>query len=78
MKEFELSVRTENCLENAEIVYVWQLIQKSEADLLKLKNFGRKSLKEIKGVLAELGLELGMTIEGWPEDGAPPDEQDDS
>ncbi|MBI5512816.1 MAG: DNA-directed RNA polymerase subunit alpha [Deltaproteobacteria bacterium] len=65
VEEFELSVRSANCLQNANISYIGELVQKSEADLLKTKNFGRKSLKEIKDKLLELGLSLGMHIEGW-------------
>jgi len=66
VEEFELSVRSANCLQNANIAYIGELVQKTEADLLKTKNFGRKSLKEIKDKLAELGLNLGMHVENWP------------
>ena len=66
VEEFELSVRSANCLQNANITYIGELVQKTEADLLKTKNFGRKSLKEIKDKLTELGLNLGMHIESWP------------
>lgn len=66
VEEFELSVRSANCLQNANIQYIGELVQKTEADLLKTKNFGRKSLKEIKDKLAELGLSLGMRIDNWP------------
>ena len=66
VEEFELSVRSANCLKNASISYIGELVQKTEADLLKTKNFGRKSLKEIKDKLSELGLNLGMHIENWP------------
>ncbi len=66
VEEFELSVRSANCLQNANIQYIGELVQKTEADLLKTKNFGRKSLKEIKDKLAELNLALGMHIENWP------------
>lgn len=66
VEEFELSVRSANCLQNANISYIGELVQKTEADLLKTKNFGRKSLKEIKDKLSELGLTLGMHIENWP------------
>ena len=66
VEEFELSVRSANCLQNANITYIGELVQKTEADLLKTKNFGRKSLKEIKDKLAELGLNLGMHVENWP------------
>ncbi len=65
VEEFELSVRSANCLQNANISYIGELVQKTEADLLKTKNFGRKSLKEIKDKLSELGLNLGMHIENW-------------
>ncbi len=67
VEEFELSVRSANCLQNANISYIGELVQKTEADLLKTKNFGRKSLKEIKDKLTELGLTLGMHIENWPQ-----------
>ncbi|MFO0605177.1 MAG: DNA-directed RNA polymerase subunit alpha [Polyangiales bacterium] len=67
VEEFELSVRSANCLQNANITYIGELVQKTEADLLKTKNFGRKSLKEIKDKLTELGLTLGMHIENWPQ-----------
>ncbi|MFC1482316.1 DNA-directed RNA polymerase subunit alpha [Myxococcota bacterium] len=70
--ELELSVRSANCLQNANIKFIGQLVQKTEADMLKTKNFGRKSLKEIKEILAEMGLSLGMKIDGWPIDGPPP------
>jgi DNA-directed RNA polymerase subunit alpha len=66
VEEFELSVRSANCLQNANIQHIGELVQKTESDLLKTKNFGRKSLKEIKDKLAELGLSLGMHIENWP------------
>jgi DNA-directed RNA polymerase subunit alpha len=62
--ELELSVRSANCLKNAEIHKIYQLVQKTEAEMLKTKNFGRKSLNEIKEVLAEMGLTLGMKLEG--------------
>jgi len=60
--ELELTVRSANCLQNAGIEFIWQLVQKSESDMLKTKNFGRKSLAEIKDVLAELDLSLGMRL----------------
>ncbi len=60
--ELELSVRSANCLQNAGIEFIYQLVEKTEADLLKTKNFGRKSLNEIKEILAELGLKLGMRL----------------
>ena len=66
--ELELSVRSANCLQNAGIEYIYQLVQKSEAEMLKTKNFGRKSLNEIKEILAELELALGMKLNNFPED----------
>ena len=64
--ELELSVRSANCLKNDNIVYIGDLIQKSEAEMLRTPNFGRKSLNEIKEVLAGLGLHLGMEVPDWP------------
>jgi len=64
--EIELSVRSANCLENADIKYIGELVQKTEAEMLRTKNFGRKSLNEIKEILAEMGLSLGMKLEGFP------------
>ncbi len=64
--ELELSVRSFNCLQNAGIKYIGDLVQKSEQEMLKTKNFGRKSLKEIKELLSEMGLELGMKLDSWP------------
>jgi len=64
--ELELSVRSANCLQNANIKYIGELVQKSESEVLKTKNFGRKSLKEIKEILAEMGLSLGMKLDNWP------------
>jgi DNA-directed RNA polymerase subunit alpha len=69
--ELELSVRSANCLQNANIRYIGELVQRSESEMLKTKNFGRKSLKEIKEILGEMGLSLGMKLEGWPGDGPP-------
>ena len=63
--ELELSVRSANCLQNANIRYIGELVQKSEADMLKTKNFGRKSLREIKDILAKMGLTLGMSVDNW-------------
>jgi DNA-directed RNA polymerase subunit alpha len=63
--ELELSVRSANCLKNAEILKIYQLVQKTESEMLKTKNFGRKSLNEIKEVLTEMGLSLGMKLEGF-------------
>lgn len=64
--ELELSVRSANCLQNANIRFIGELVQRTEAEMLKTKNFGRKSLNEIKEVLASMGLSLGMTIENLP------------
>ena len=61
----ELSVRAANCLENANIKYIGELVTRTESEMLKTKNFGRKSLNEIKDILAEMGLSLGMKIEGF-------------
>lgn len=70
--DLELSVRSANCLKNANIRYIGELVAKSEAEMLKTKNFGRKSLNEIKEILAEMGLNLGMKIDGWPPPGWDP------
>ena len=64
--ELELSVRSANCLKNDNITYIGDLIQKSEGEMLRTPNFGRKSLNEIKEVLAQMGLRLGMDSPGWP------------
>jgi DNA-directed RNA polymerase subunit alpha len=64
--ELELSVRSANCLKNDNIVYIGDLIQKTEAEMLRTPNFGRKSLNEIKEVLAQMGLHLGMEVQNWP------------
>lgn len=64
--ELDLSVRAENCLQSANIKYIGDLVQKTEAEMLKTKNFGRKSLKEIKELLSEMGLALGMKLDNWP------------
>jgi DNA-directed RNA polymerase subunit alpha len=69
--ELELSVRSANCLQQANIRTIGDLVQKTEAEMLKTKNFGRKSLKEIKELLAEMGLSLGMKLENWPPKIAP-------
>ena len=66
--ELELSVRSANCLKNDNIVYIGDLIQKTEAEMLRTPNFGRKSLNEIKEVLSGMGLHLGMDVEDWPPD----------
>jgi DNA-directed RNA polymerase subunit alpha len=65
--ELELSVRSANCLQNANIRYIGELVQRSEGEMLKTKNFGRKSLNEIKEVLASMDLALGMNLENYPE-----------
>ncbi|MCB9665472.1 MAG: DNA-directed RNA polymerase subunit alpha [Alphaproteobacteria bacterium] len=64
--ELELSVRSQNCLQNAGIEYIYQLVERTEAEMLKTKNFGRKSLNEIKEILADLGLSLGMKLHNFP------------
>ncbi len=66
--ELELSVRSANCLKNDNIIYIGDLVQKTEADMLRTPNFGRKSLNEIKEVLSQMGLHLGMEIPDWPPD----------
>ena len=71
VEELELSVRSANCLKNADINKIYQLVSKTEAEMLKTKNFGRKSLNEIKEVLAEMDLSLGMKLEGF----VPPEEE---
>ncbi len=65
--ELELSVRSANCLQNASITLIGELVQRSEQDMLKTKNFGRKSLKEIKEILTGMSLSLGMKIDNWPQ-----------
>ncbi len=66
VEELELSVRSANCLKNDNIIYIGDLVQKSESEMLRTPNFGRKSLNEIKEVLTMMGLHLGMQVEGWP------------
>ena len=63
--ELELSVRSANCLQNANIKLIGELVKRTEADMLKTKNFGRKSLREIKEILGTMGLQLGMSLDGW-------------
>ncbi len=70
--ELELSVRSANCLQNANIKYIYELVQKTEAEMLKTKNFGRKSLNEIKDILGEMGLSLGMKLDGFVPHANPP------
>ncbi|MDR2503229.1 MAG: DNA-directed RNA polymerase subunit alpha, partial [Deltaproteobacteria bacterium] len=65
INELELSVRAGNCLKSANITYVGELVQKAEADMLKTKNFGRKSLDEIRRVLTEMDLDFGIKVDGW-------------
>jgi len=65
--ELELSVRSANCLKNANIHLIGELVQRSEAEMLKTQNFGRKSLNEIKDILAEMGLTLGMKVDNFPD-----------
>ncbi len=74
VEDLELSVRSANCLRSANIRYIGELVQKTEAEMLKTKNFGRKSLNEIKQLLAEMGLSLGMEIPNW----RPPENDDNS
>ncbi len=74
VEDLELSVRSANCLKNAKIQYIGQLVQKTDAEMLKTKNFGRKSLNEIKTLLAAHDLTLGMKHEGW----VPPNEREDA
>jgi DNA-directed RNA polymerase subunit alpha len=66
VEELELSVRSANCLANANIRFIGDLVQRTESEMLKTKNFGRKSLKEIKEILTEMGLSLGMKLDNWP------------
>jgi DNA-directed RNA polymerase subunit alpha len=65
VEELELSVRSANCLKNADIFKIYQLVSKTESEMLKTKNFGRKSLNEIKAVLSEMKLSLGMKLDGF-------------
>ncbi|MDE0118784.1 MAG: DNA-directed RNA polymerase subunit alpha [Bdellovibrionales bacterium] len=66
VEDLELSVRSANCLKNARIRYIGDLVTKTEQEMLKTKNFGRKSLNEIKDIIKQMGLSLGMMVEGWP------------
>jgi DNA-directed RNA polymerase subunit alpha len=66
VEELELSVRSANCLQNANITLIGELVQRTEQDMLKTKNFGRKSLKEIREILATMNLSLGMKLDNWP------------
>jgi DNA-directed RNA polymerase subunit alpha len=74
--ELELSVRSANCLKHADIRLIGDLVQKTEAEILATKNFGRKSLNEIKEILADMGLSLGMKIENWPHKHAKKEEEE--
>jgi DNA-directed RNA polymerase subunit alpha len=77
VEELELSVRAYNCLKNAEIKFIGELVQRTEQEMLKTKNFGKKSLNEIKDVLHEMGLSLGMKVEPFsPDKYVPPREED--
>lgn len=67
VEELELSVRSANCLKNAQINLIGELVQRSEAEMLKTQNFGRKSLNEIKDILADMGLSLGMKLDTFPD-----------
>lgn len=67
VSDLELSVRSQNCLQNANINYIGELVQRSEPEMLRTKNFGRKSLKEIREILADMGLSLGMRVDNWPQ-----------
>ena len=71
VEELELSVRSANCLQNADIRFIGELVQRTEAEMLKTKNFGRKSLKEIKEVLSEMDLALGIDVPNWDPSKAP-------
>ena len=62
----ELSVRSANCLQNADVRYIGELVQRTEAEMLKTKNFGRKSLNEIRELLTDMGLSLGMRLDNFP------------
>ena len=76
VEDLELSVRSANCLKNTEIHFIGDLAQKTDQEMLKTKNFGRKSLNEIKSLLSEMGLTLGMKVENWtPPDRIPGEEE---
>lgn len=75
VSELELSVRSANCLKNANISLIGELVQKTEAEMLKTKNFGRKSLNEIKSILEEMGLHLGMKLDSFPPANIPTGEE---
>jgi len=77
--ELELTVRSANCLRNANIRFIGELVQRTETEMLKTKNFGRKSLNEIKQLLSEMDLSLGMKLDSWerPDSSGKADEQED-
>ena len=75
MDDLELTVRAANCLKAEDIYYIGDLVQRSESDLLKTPNLGKKSMNEIKSVLVQHGLSLGMTIKNWPPADLPPPEK---
>jgi len=77
VSELELSVRSANCLKNAEITMIGELVKKTEAEMLKTKNFGRKSLNEIKTILNEMGLTLGMKLDDFPPPKSPDEKGDE-
>ncbi|MDQ1335934.1 MAG: DNA-directed polymerase subunit alpha [Thermodesulfobacteriota bacterium] len=77
VSDLELSVRSANCLQNAKISLIGELVQKTDAEMLKTKNFGRKSLNEIKAILEDMGLSLGMKIPHFPSAPIPEDEKED-
>lgn len=76
VSDLELSVRSANCLQNAKITLIGELVQKSDAEMLKTKNFGRKSLNEIKAILEEMGLSLGMKLDDFPAPTVPDEEEE--
>ncbi len=78
VSELELSVRSANCLKNANITLIGELVQKTEADMLRTKNFGRKSLNEIKTILDEMGLSLGMKLDNFPPSGKKEEEKEEA
>ena len=75
VSELELSVRSSNCLKNANITLIGELVQRTEPEMLKTKNFGRKSLNEIKAILEEMGLSLGMKLDNFPATGVPDEDE---
>ena len=76
VSDLELSVRSANCLQNAKIILIGELVQKTDSEMLKTKNFGRKSLNEIKAILEEMGLSLGMKIDDFPATTIPDEEEE--